>query len=225
MRQNNLNRLLFFPLFLSSLTISGCSMQKQACVPDEKKTSTKEVLDTYTVWAALPINAVVSPKIFLSIHIPHTFRMVGDDWSAHMNEYIPKSDAGPDAWSEIITTQIYLGQKWSARKVADAIMNSIKSAGAGSDGSPVATLEDSAEDNKDYSMASFALLYTNHKIDHKREEVVFAKYYSGPYDCIGFQYAIALSPEMTQAKAMEKIKAFVEANVFLQQGETRVTQK
>jgi len=42
-----------------------------------------------------------------------------------------------------------------------------------------------------------------------KKEVIFAKYYSGPYDCAGFQYTIRLSSTMSDEEALQKINDFV----------------
>ena len=58
-----------------------------------------------------------------------------------------------------------------------------------------------------YNEASMLISYTS--IENGRSELLFVKYYSGPYDASGLQYSIALNDVMTQDKAIEKIREFL----------------
>lgn len=55
----------------------------------------------------------------------------------------------------------------------------------------------------------------DYKYANGRKEIVFGIYYSGPYDCSGFQYAIALNAAMTEKMAQQKILNFIENNVSI----------
>ncbi len=150
----------------------------------------------------LPVNALVRPRLHLLVEIPEDFQSVlplETMVNRTMNEFIPKSDKDVNHWTEIITTNIILRQRVSAKSLVDILRKQISTGGN-------AKLLDSSQQNyKNYSVATFTMAYT-----HKgRREIVFGKYLSGPLDCSGFQYAIALSGDMTEKEAVKKINDFV----------------
>ena len=87
-------------------------------------------------------------------------------------------------------------------------MTSFIKKGVKAGGSKVSILEEKEEKNADYKSSTFAMSYNL----RGRREVIFGKYFSGPYDCSGFQYTIALSDSLTESEALEEIKQFVEKN-------------
>ena len=162
----------------------------------------------YRQAVVLPINVAhnAALRTRLVVYIPEDFRAVYTLKEAKqigMQEYFPKKDGDVTSWTEIITTTVYISKRISAQRMIECLKRAI----LGSDPKAALISEDSVE-HKDYFEGSFMATYT----DKGRKEVVYMKYYSGPYDCVGFQYAIALDKNMTLKKAKKKIDAFVQSN-------------
>ncbi len=156
----------------------------------------------------LPINALkkyetTKYRVTLLVSIPANFCSVyplEDIVNADLNEFIPKTDKSVNSWSEIITTNKYIGTSIKAFQVTEHLKKNISQASLGAK-----ILESNNNVYDKYSESSFLMTYT-----HKNcKKIVFGKYYSGPYDCVGFQYTIACNENMFEEKAKQKIDDFV----------------
>ena len=157
----------------------------------------------------LPINCIVKPKINLAVEIPSDFQSylpLDQMVKSSMNEFFPKKDKSINNWSEIITTKVYVGQRLTAKQVVDFIKNGILN-----DATASKVIKTQDNTLKNYATSEFSMVYTY----QGKREVIFAKYYSGQYDCAGFQYTIRLTSNMSEDQALRKINDFVENRVDL----------
>jgi len=152
----------------------------------------------------LPINAALpaGKRANLLVEVPQGFKCLQSNLMSPVLEFIPKDENDLFKWSETISTQIFLGRRSQSKVIIDLIKNKFFQKTKN-----VQVLEISSEDHGTYNEASMLISYTS--IENGRSELLFVKYYSGPYDASGLQYSIALNDVMTQDKAIEKIREFL----------------
>lgn len=117
-----------------------------------------------------------------------------------MLEFIPEAD-NENSWSEIITSNVYVGKAVKANNLVSYIKKNIVEV------SPEKRiLEESTAQTNFFETATLTIAYT----DKGRREVVRIKAFSGPADCISIQYAVALKEGQTEENAFKKIKLWME---------------
>ena len=157
----------------------------------------------------MPINAMVEPKVQVIVEIPENFKSdqsMEDLLKGPMNEYFPKTDKDVKNWTELITTHNHPGMGVTSKFLAGAIIKGITGSATN-----INILRNEQKDERNYCSSIFAIAY-NFK---NRREILFGHYLSGPLDCSGFQYAIALSDKMTEEAAFQKIKDYADKKVKL----------
>ncbi len=194
-------------LFLTLLpVISGCTEIKNGGNTKDVSIATKKI----NAWAMLlPINGMVRPRISLAVEIPLNFCShlpVEEMLNSTMNEFFPKADKDINSWSEIITTNRYAGQRFAAKDVANFIRNGIER-----DAREIKLIDTQEKTFANYSTSEFTMAYTY----QGKREVIFAKYFSGPYDCSGYQYTIRLLGNLSETGALNKIKEFNQNQVLV----------
>ena len=150
----------------------------------------------------LPVNDVSKIKTSLSIKIPEDFRplqTLDQGYKNHMFEYVPKSD-DENKWTQIITSSLFVGIKKSASDFTSIMKSEFKKA-------PQAKLLDESTNEKDdYQVSSLGFSYE----DKARKEVVYMRYYSGPDDLSGIQYAKPLKDDQSPEEVLNELKSFVD---------------
>lgn len=148
----------------------------------------------------LPINVALPEKkrINLAIGIPSGYRKIQDiqNDNAVLYDFIPETD-DPSNWTEIITAQCYINSGFTAKSYINIVKNRIME-----NAHDIKIHNDIGQESKNYMTRVFCASYTH----NNRREIIFARYYSGPYDCSGFQYTINMTT--TESSALEKIKKF-----------------
>ncbi len=154
----------------------------------------------------LPINVLNERRVHLSLTIPKSFRSVYsmDKFDKGILEFISTSDRSPDCFTQIITVNPFFGKCLSASVFVEKLKQQLFK-----DDSSVKILKADTKSHGDYTESSFSIKYTH----RGRKEIMFAHYYSGPCDCVGFQYTIALTNDMNRAKAKKIIEEFIKNNV------------
>lgn len=155
----------------------------------------------------LPINLSMSEgqKLYLKIEIPENFRNISES-DVHMQEFIPIDDTDPSNWSEIITLQKYKGSNISAIELINSVKNNIFFLADN-----VELLQEEIKECNTHKIALFAVKYT---IKNK-SEVLFAKFFSGPSYCSGFQYSVALNDRINETQVRDKIRSFAQTRTNL----------
>lgn len=172
----------------------------------EQSLITKESLDNYDKTFLLPVDWSTEQHLNLSVNIPRNFKSIqpASSWDkAELIEFIPENENVGD-WSEIITIQKLINKQISANQITAAILKKLSAITNIS----VISKENS---NKKYEEDAFVIKY-NYK---GKDEVLGAKYLSGPYDSVGVQYTIRLNENLSQQKAVEKIQDFFKNNLVL----------
>ncbi len=174
-------------------------------------TELKDFPKDYQIELLLPVNVVKSnaynkSRVNLLVSVPKDFCSVSPlsvVMEANMAEFIPKIDKNVSSWSEIITTHKFIGKSLKASQVIDNLKRVLSRGDLSA-----RVLESNNNECGNYSESMLLMTYT----DKGRREIVYGNYYSGPYDCSGFQYAIALNQNMTEEKAKHKIREFAKKN-------------
>lgn len=150
----------------------------------------------------LPLNDVSKIKTSLRVKIPDDFRplqTLDQGYKNHIFEYVPKSD-DENKWTQIITLNLFVGIKKSASDFTSIMKSEFKKA-------PQAKLlEESTTEQDDYMMSSLGFSYE----DKARREVVYMRYYSGPNDLSGIQYAKPLKENESPEALLKELKSFVD---------------
>lgn len=156
----------------------------------------------------LPINSLVPGKCTnLSVEIPRGFRALAQPENATIHEFIPVTDKNEQAWSRIITTQAFIGRGITASYLVEMGGKRLMQ-------EPDAKIiYESAHDCGSYTTATMIISYLNTKLD--RQEIAFLRYYSGPYDCSGFQYTIAVTAHKTEESVVQELKDFADKRTSL----------
>ena len=152
----------------------------------------------------LPVNATLpqGERVNVAIQRPQAFKCLQGDPTSSMPstlEFIPETDTDPYKWSEIITINCFPGKGIQSKYITQFMKQNIKGK----------VLEENSKNFKAYSTSSIAISYTA----NDRRELLYAKYFSGPNDCAGFQCSIALTDQMTESQALDKIKEFEKTQV------------
>lgn len=187
-----------FQLLLLSLIVSNCAFRKQS-----KDTPS---VSNLTANISMPINVTppAGDRIHLSVDIPQGYKCLQPTLNSAMLEFVPASDLDNPTWSEIITTMVYGGKKIQAKQFVNSIKNYVLQI------DPSAKIiEENAQEEKAHIVATLKIKYKF----NNRIEIMHAQYFSGPYDCSGYQYSIALSNKMNEAAIVRKINKFVTNNV------------
>ena len=156
----------------------------------------------------IPINPENKDNIFhFKVKIPDYFCILDpiqlENFAAgSIVDFIIKEDEQADLWSQRMSIHPFRENSMCAEKAIENLKNSIVSS------SPkYFVFQDSSEDGEFFQIAKLVISYFNS--ERNRKEVLFAQYFSGSSDCIGFQYTIAVTPEMPKNQALETIRDFV----------------
>lgn len=159
----------------------------------------------HSVSLIMPINALQAEKISLLVTIPKAFKALASK-NPRMDEFILKNDTNPSMWSKIITVQRYIGYRIGAKILLDGVLQGIQRA------DPSCTvIATSLESEALFETYTLAVLYRDPI--KNRQEVLYAKFFSGPYDCSGIQYSVALTEGVLFFDTLMEIKEFVDKNV------------
>lgn len=148
----------------------------------------------------LPINHISAEKVTLIVKISSNYKPL-EKLPAKFMEFIPKAE-DPKNWSEIITLQFLPNAQVSA-PVFIAKVKSLMTKEA----EPFKTLDEGTKDMGSYTVSWFGAVYQG----NNRREVVFIRYYSGPADLVGIQYAKPLGPKDTPEAVLKDLKSFVDS--------------
>lgn len=157
-----------------------------------------------TISYSLPINHIgimdtCGSQTTLSIKIPEKFKPLQPIEAAQNTlEFIPNGEE-PSSWSEIITINIFPGNNMKA----DEFYNNMKE--MVSSNPSVQILEENSHSYERYQEVKSGWAYR----DHGRQEILCMRYYSGPSDCCGIQYARAVSPQEDSKQALAQAKEFL----------------
>ncbi|AIK95745.1 hypothetical protein [Candidatus Odyssella acanthamoebae] len=143
----------------------------------------------------LQIHGPDSHQVKLILKVPKDFKPLQPlDGSSHLLEFIPRGDDQFN-WSEILTANIIVGKALQADTLLKIMVEDLKvNAGA------IEILKMRVEKYDHYTMAEAALIYQQ----KGREDVVYFRAYSGPFDLVCTQYAVALRPSETPQKALKR---------------------
>lgn len=153
---------------------------------------------------SLPINATTADKIHVSIEIPKGYKCIQDDILSTFLEFVPASDLTERLWTEIITTTSYINRNLKAKPFVDSIKKRVLELD-----SAAKILEEQSYDTQEYNVATLTISYHF----NNRKELMFIHYFSGLYDCAGYQHTFALTGKMSEKKALIAIKKFAQDNV------------
>lgn len=165
-------------------------------------TSELEIPNDYRVSFLLPIDWSSPAHRDLQVSIPKEYQSIqpSSSWeTAALIEFIPKNE-NSNHWSEIISISKIIGKGISALQFTSLLQQRIASSAAKAE----ILFEEKSKDT-----STFIIKY----IDQNQEEVMGAKYFSGPYDCVGVQYTIRLKQGQSQSNAVAKIKTFFQTNL------------
>lgn len=156
---------------------------------------------------AMPVNHLLTSKkvVDMVVNIPESFKKLSEIMSSNgaKLEFILRTDADPKQWSELITAHMIIGQKVSAAKLLQEIRSIFVDKYKGN------VLEAATEPGDSYTSRKLAIVYSI----NNRRELLYAQYASGPSDCTGVQYAIALNAQIDLAQALSKAEEFMKKNV------------
>lgn len=155
----------------------------------------------------LPINDSLKEgeRLELTVNIPNGYKALqpkGKFKTDKMAEFIPVSDSDPFKWSKIITVQTMPDSNIDASKLAESIAMKIAKS------SPPGKAKLIGMETMDFKDYKAAWVMVNYQYG-KRNELLYALYYSGPKDCSGFQYSIALNKGISLKGAIKQIENFV----------------
>ena len=153
-----------------------------------------------------PVDWSVEPRVNLSVDIPPDFKAVqpASSWNqAELIEFIPQQDDVSN-WSEIITIQKLINRRISADQLSALLIENLSK-------TVKLTVLLNERANQGYEEDRFIVQYDY----NGRDEVLGAKYVSGPYDSVGVQYTIRLHEGISQKQAVDKIKSFLDNNLTL----------
>lgn len=157
----------------------------------------------YRVSFMLPIHWASANRCNLAVTIPEGYRSLQkqSSWqNSPLIEFIPKGESDYD-WSEIITINKLIGQ----RVQATDMVNSLKATYEKVKGKIWA---EKTSKEASYTYAQLDVSYDS----QGKHEVAGCRYYSGPNDCVGVQYALRPKKGESDEEVMAKIHRFFDTN-------------
>ncbi|MBX3487411.1 MAG: hypothetical protein KF798_05880 [Candidatus Paracaedibacteraceae bacterium] len=185
------------------LLSTTCSTTLASPVP----TATSQKADVVSIQ---PVNHMTTPKISLSITIPGTYTRISvhtgepidilsNEKDTSICEFIPQGEMAASR-SEIITTQLIVGKSLTAKNMVDGLRKNLSLYCNGE------VLSQSVTELKSYQTSELAMV---HMYNCKRE-VVYVRYFSGPYDCTGIQFAKVIKNDENPADVAKELKTSVD---------------
>lgn len=185
------------------LIISAClSMTTQSGYGSGKE-RTLQNLQEYQLSFMLPINWSSEGKCNLAVTIPEGYRSLQKESSwqnSSIIEFIPQGEADYE-WSEIITINKFIGKKITAEEMISALKSTFERVKG-------KTWREKSSKEKFYTLAELEASYNF----QGKPELVGCRYYSGPNDCVGVQYAIRSKRGQSDEELMKKIQTFLDTN-------------
>lgn len=153
----------------------------------------------------LPINAALKKgtRLNLAVEIPHNFKPIQDPRETFV-EFIPDTEHEND-WSQIITTQTLIGKQIDCADFLNKIKQSIISGV-----NEFEIIENSMQSYDSYKCATLTMAYR-----YRRREIMFARYFSGPFDCSGVQYSIVINDQTSEEEALKRIYDYIDAHTLI----------
>ena len=193
------------PLFMLVLA-NIISMPDLSATPDIKNQDQPMNVSTLL----LPVNTLgeKGTRINLQFNFPKGFRCLqGEKFKDPQDlddlallEFIPEGER-VDNWSEIITSNVFLGKSVKAGNLVEHIKENIVKIAEN-----VKILEEESKtDDAAFETATVALAYTH----NGRREVMRAVAYSGPADCTSIQYSSVVKENQSEDDAFQKEKAWM----------------
>lgn len=155
----------------------------------------------------LPIDWSKEPQLNLSVNIPKGFKPIQPEsiWDKiELIEFIPEKE-NESHWSEIITIQKIINKGISADQITSLLIENF------SKKIPNFTVLSHENSNENYQVNTFIAKYHY----DRKNEIIGAKYLSGPYDLIGVQYTIRPNKKQSQQEIIQKIKSFFDGNLSI----------
>ncbi len=146
----------------------------------------------------LPVNHLTDKKVTLSVNIDKSYKTLGQLPATFM-EFIPQGGS-ENNWSEILTVQTLVGVRASAADFLGKLKTAMKEKAT-----TFKLLQEDSKDMKTYTMSSFGAVYET----GGRKEVVYMRYYSGPADLCGVQYAKVLKAGESVEKVLQGLDDYV----------------
>lgn len=190
--------------------------------PEPVKTVKTEDFSQHEKQIVFPINwssdrRLTKTRLGLSVSIPDGFCSIEPFEEAMKTSSIefilnidpktdPKTDMNLYKWSEYVAIEKIVGQSVLASEVVNKIVNDIEN-----DNPSAWIFSRHDADRIGCSESSFALMYRHDTL----LVVIFAVYYSGPYDSSGVQYAFVVDNTTTLEIIVKKIEDFVKNNVHV----------
>ena len=147
----------------------------------------------------LPVNHLLEngKRLSLQVEVPENFGPL-KELSNPVVEFIPRNQ-NRNNWTQMVTTQVIINQRRNAQAVTSYLKNGINQIAT-----EVHLVEESSTNRSEYTESQLVIAYTL----NKRRELLFARYFSGPADCAGFQYCMLVNLENPATGAIKKIKEF-----------------
>lgn len=156
---------------------------------------------------SLPVDWTTSKHYNLLVTIPQGYQSLQpiSSWDkGPLVEFVPKGENGND-WSEIVTIHKIIGRGVFANQITDSLLKTIP---AQASQSHIVINEKSSHDFGLITEIIISYSYQGQK------EVLGAKYFSGPFDCVGVQYTIRVGMHSEDA-CIKKIKNFFDQDIAL----------
>ncbi len=160
----------------------------------------------------LPIETtLIKQQIYwfnLGITIPKHFKCCQKNLKNNFLEFIPNTE-NRDNWSETILSQMASGQEVHIFRLFETLKKKFQYST-----SALTILEECIKyKGPDASFGHFSIIMSYEY--NACKQVTLAKYFAGHDSYAGFQYTVALTPDMTENQAIEKLKTFVQHNTCL----------
>ena len=152
----------------------------------------------------MPVSAAEKSKTVLRITQPEDFYTTPEMLELFMQrateilEFVPKGESF-ESWSKIFTIHGIVGARISAEQIAHIFT---KKLAADTKRSLVVFSRKNNEACSNYADVSVAIQYVTQE---NKVEIIYLNYFSGPYDCSGFQYTEKLNSWLEPDKAKEKV--------------------
>lgn len=175
----------------------------------------------------LPLNVTNQQKVALMISPPKSFICAQPQLEAFINgqtdfvEYIPKGESF-DNWSKIITVNRYINKRLPAPYIVSTMVQKMSA-----QSKSYRVLAALSNDRGDHLDASFTMIYV---LPNGQAEMIFAQYFSGPYDTAGFQVTIKidaskLTPTFFDPQSKSTWNAYVQSQFNVIKGIISTTVK